>query len=605
METKNQSKLPKFIILNFVALCLYSCTGDPEYVSNGTPPTPLIIDYKIPHDLPVGASQEDIANFAWNHFFALNWKAAWAQDSQNRFIPDKNWTSKDSPPNLSVWETYAHRTELRPANGTISEALETGKPNYTFTNSDIITNNNILINNNCWNVLDEDNEIGSAYLFDNKNESQVLYMAKTNLVEYNYLKDNYPIADKLETAVKKTSKLFGTLTKAQMCDSDGAAKKNVVCLPCGDSTSDDPKNEGVIEIKLAFKKLGKNDTISKFITKEVLVFKKDPKNTGNIIPSLEKMGLIGMHIIHKTKNYPAFIFASFEQVDVRNNNMQTIGLDIAKVDGLADSDIDPHRLNPVIERDIPETIRKVNKNAKALIKYQNQKSKWQYYQLIGTQATPVDYKNRTDDSNYFMANYVIESDLLLTNFHGKFSDPFNPKIQNVALGKKTFNMGGCMGCHGIAQKNGSDFSFLVADANFDRPDLYLNYEEALLKATNSIYTTVSSKKDWEDTGIMVKAGDVITYELGKWTVNPGTDNGRLYDANGVKPMQIAPNQFVLPKAPIGGLVGKVGTYPAFFIGDNPTAIRAKQSGKLKLSINDLFGAFSDNKGSVTVKIQIK
>lgn len=604
MKIKNQSKLHNFFFLNFVMLCLYSCTGDIEYVNNETPPTPLIIDFKVPHDLPVGASQEDIANFAWNEFFALNWKAAWTEDSPNRFSPDKTWDmSKESTPTLAVWETYAHRTELRPANGTISESIETGKPSYTFVESDNITHNSLLKNSKYWNVLDEDNEIGSAYLFANKNESQVLYMAKTNLVEYNYLKKNYPDTTKLKAAVKKTSKLFGTLTKAQMCDSVGSVKKGIVCLPCGDSTSHDPKDEGTLEIKLAFKKLNtKVDDTSRFITKEVVVFKKG--NNGKIKAKVDTLGLIGMHIIHKTKNYPAFIFASFEQVDVRNNNMQTIGTDIAKVNGLPESDIDPHRLNPVIERGIPETIRQVNKNAKALIKYQNPKSKWQYYQLIGTQATPVDYKNRTEDSNYFMANYVIESDLLLTNFHGKFSDPFNETIQNVALGKKTFNMGGCMGCHGIAQKNGSDFSFLVGNSKFDEPDLYQTYQEALQKATNSVYTTVSAKKGWIDTDIIVKPGHVITYELGKWTVNK--HDGTTYDANGIKGYPAPSGQgFPLPGKPIGALVGKVGDYPAFFVGDGPTKIPVNQSGTLKLSINDQFGAFGDNKGSVTVKIQIK
>ncbi len=615
MKTKNKSVLYKFMTITFAVLFFYSCINDTENVTittiDGSPSssssTPLIINYKVPHDLPIGASEEDIANFAWNEFFALNWEAAWTEASPNRFEPNKSWTANKVTPTLAVWETYAHRTELRPANGMISKSLETGSPNYTFAKSDSISNKALLNNSKYWNVLDEDNEIGSAYLFANKNKSEVLYMAKTNLTEYNYLKTYYANSLSLTNATNKTKTLFGKLNKAQMCASDSLTTKGYVCLPCGDDGSE---NEGAIEIKLAFKKLDSTDIASRFITKKVVVFKKGHNYNGEILASVETLGLIGMHIIHKTKNYPTFIYASFEQVDVRNNNMQTIGIDTVEVNSNDYVDVDPHRLNPVIERTIPETIRTVNANAKALIKDLNPDSKWQYYQLIGAQARPTDYKNRNDDSNYFMANYVIESDLKLTNFHGSFSDPFDSEFENVALGKNQYNMGGCMGCHGNAQISGSDFSFLVSSPNFDKPDLYQTYQEALLSVTNSVGITVFAKKGWIDTGIAVKQGDAITYQYGKWTADPKTYSGKRYGANGGAPKMIAASGYALPGEAIGALVGKIGEYPAFLIGNGPTAIPANQSGILKLSINDdLKGKYGsglkDNKGNLKVKIKIK
>lgn len=207
-----------------------------------------------------------------------------------------------------------------------------------------------------------------------------------------------------------------------------------------------------------------------------------------------------MHIIRKTQNHPTFVFASWEQIDERNKDFQTIGIDTVKVNGNKYVDVDTHRLNPVIERVIPETIQKVNNSVHSIIAQNNSKSKWQYYQLIGVQGTPIDYKDRTSDNNYFMANYVIESGLTLTNFHGSFSDPFNEAITNVIADGKELNMGGCMGCHGRAQVSGTDFSFLLdkgAGKPVITPDPYQTYDEALAasqhKSVKEIIKSMSKK----------------------------------------------------------------------------------------------------------------
>lgn len=445
------------------------------------------IDYNLPEDLPSNASDSDLAMFAWKSFFALNWQASWELDAK-RTVPDTSWDFKNSgtQPDLAVWETYIHRIELRPASGIRSRDFSSGSPYYSFIDSNKIDFSNVNMSN-YWCVLDEDNEIGSCYLFSHKNQNQVLYMAKTNLVEYNYLKKNFPTDAQLYKAKDSIANLpinarynyLKNLTKKGMCSNDSL----VISLPCKGGKT----NEGAIEIKLAFRKLNplKEDT-SRFITKKVIVFKQDSTGKHVLRAQVQTFGLIGMHIIRKTPNYPTFIFTSFEQVDVRNANMQTIGIDDGgiEVDSMTYPNVDPHRLNPVIERVIPEAIQQVNQQVKAAILSLNPKSKWQYYQLIGVQATPRDYADRNSDNNFFMANYVIESDLLLTNFHGSFVDPFNSSIQNLVADGKTYNMGGCKGCHGQAQVTfGTDFSFLLDSGNNKPvilPDSLINYQQGLL-----------------------------------------------------------------------------------------------------------------------------
>lgn len=443
----------------------------------------LNITYQIPGDLPSNASEEDLATFAWNEFFALNWASSWSDD-QRRATPDTTWqfAGSGAAPDLAVWETYIHRTELRPADGKRTRDLVSGKPYYSFIDPVDTTTNGVTLSD-YWVNLDEDNEIGSAYLFA-YDSTQVMYMAKSNLVEYTYVKDNFPTDSLLQIAVNNgTDPSLAYLKKVTLadatCNSDTAS--HVICLPCGSGTE-----EGSIEIKTAWRFLinGKDDP-SRFITKQVVYYTEENSlSTAHV----GTMGLIGMHIIRKTQNYPAFIFASWEQLDVRNADMQTIGLDTPLVNNKPDPNVDPHQLEPVVPRDIPATIQSVNTAAHNLITAQNPSSLWQYYQLIGVQGTPVDYANRAQDDNYFMANYVIESDSLLTAFHGSFGDPFDESIQNVVYKGKSLNMGGCQGCHGQAQIGGTDFSFLLdfgAGKPVPEPDLLLTVDEALKEANPS------------------------------------------------------------------------------------------------------------------------
>lgn len=450
-------------------------------------PMELTISYQVPGDLAShDATIEELATFAWNEFFALNWRAQWAADAsapvsdRPRGLPDTSWdfASSGAAPDVAVWETYIHRTELRPADGNrASRNLNTGLPDYTFIDQ---VNYNGLNPADFWVNLDEDNEIGSCYLYA-YSENQVLYMAKSNLKEYNYVRNNFPTDWELKSAVNNGSNLdyLKKVSQDQSCNSDTAS--NVVCLPCGEING----QEGAIEIKTAWRKLTPADDASRFLTRKAIYYTYSERD-GVPTAQTDEFGLIGLHIIHKTQNYPAFVFASWEQVDVRAAQMQTIGQDVPQKiingDTISDPNIDPHRPEPVIDRDIPAGVQSVNAAAKALITSQNANSVWQYYQLIGVQGKPINYAERAQDPNYFMANYVIESDSTLTFFHGSFGIPFDESIQNVVYNGSTFNMGGCQGCHGQAQLGGTDFSFLLdfgAGKPVDKPDGYLPFEVAL------------------------------------------------------------------------------------------------------------------------------
>lgn len=162
---------------------------------------------------------------------------------------------------------------------------------------------------------------------------------------------------------------------------------------------------------------------------------------------------------------------------------------------------------------IPQTIIAANREAQAAIQRHNPAAPWQYYKLVNVQYRPFskpapgkDYEG-DDRATYYQANIVIESDYDLQMFSGVFqqgtqnsanavvslTDPPQEKdinnlitdfaldgsaYQNVQYEGATYNMGGCMGCHGRAQAIGADFSFLLYKGPANSPSPALNIAAA-------------------------------------------------------------------------------------------------------------------------------
>ncbi|WP_224369848.1 hypothetical protein [Hyalangium versicolor] len=105
-----------------------------------------------------------------------------------------------------------------------------------------------------------------------------------------------------------------------------------------------------------------------------------------------------------------------------------------------------------------------------------------YYKLVNVQTAPydkqagVDYTQQgsgPDPSTYYMANIVVETDYPLQVFSGGFAPPGSETtngtisdfqqdggvLKNTLYNGGSYNMGGCMGCHGVAQSRGGGFSF--------------------------------------------------------------------------------------------------------------------------------------------------
>jgi hypothetical protein len=291
---------------------------------------------------------------------------------------------------------------------------------------------------------------------------------------------------------------------------------------------------GTIHVKSAWRELtADEEDSSRFYTATVRYYEENEGGVEEPRCYREGIwGLVGLHIEHKTPTAPYFIFATFEQADnlltedgtpVENEIVYQDGdpptLDIVG-DEYCESPED--RLFYIEESDnpglpsggpicqnarthpLPQAILNANQDAhQAIDEYASdnglENPVWLYYKLINVQYQPFDISQvvsgTTSDQNestFYNNNEVVETDYTLANFSGQISaegpstnmpanfdgfDPTRTTFQNVLVFdennelSETFNMGGCLGCHGIAQVDkGTDFSFILSGGRVPLPE---------------------------------------------------------------------------------------------------------------------------------------
>jgi hypothetical protein len=108
---------------------------------------------------------------------------------------------------------------------------------------------------------------------------------------------------------------------------------------------------------------------------------------------------------------------------------------------------------------------------------------------------------------------------------------------------------------------------------------------------------VSAKTPWTSTGLVVRRGEVLTFNTtGEIMLGPNPDD--VATSAGVKAGRMAANA-PLPQSLAGALIGRIGNGQPFGIG-NQTSIVMPAAGRLFLGIND--DNFNDNSGEFRVEI---
>ena len=266
----------------------------------------------IPKDMGIPNSQANANCFAWQEFLSLNWVA----DAKNCVADNSIKTSEFGKANdLSpvVWETYKESAEIflpqaqKPTpwcsqqvlpkqwNDKLKSITKTSGHGYKVMASISKSANNAdILNLNSYGQAGTNNS-----WITTQNGKLALYEIRVNQDEFNYINHN---------------QLYNGQVQQQIVTTQG------INLPDGSATFTQYGTIGSIELKASWVELPDPKTWPSFKISKAVVHYPNDKN-----PKSVTVGLTGLHIIHKTKRSPQFIWATFEHInnapDVNKQNL--------------------------------------------------------------------------------------------------------------------------------------------------------------------------------------------------------------------------------------------------------------------------------------------
>jgi hypothetical protein len=266
------------------------------------------ISSTIPNDSSL-TDQPTLNCFAWQEFIALNWAAQAGQ----RGVADPNATPAQfgtpSATASTVWETYKADTEVMlpgaatpkpwndpppaPSCGTgASAAVALAEKPGTRVLSMASAFGDFS--------LDQTNQASGQWLAD-QNGNLVWYEIRLNQDEFNAIVNNQFYNATTQQTTASTGK-----------NPAGASLAYQIQLPSGCLQGSCPNNgpaiTGAIELKAAWRILTNSNQYGRYLTSQAVL-------VNNGVCTNATMGLVGLHIIHKTVTQPQFVWATFEQVD--------------------------------------------------------------------------------------------------------------------------------------------------------------------------------------------------------------------------------------------------------------------------------------------------
>jgi hypothetical protein len=222
-----------------------------------------------------------------------------------------------------------------------------------------------------------------------------------------------------------------------------------ISFPAG---SNDGKGLGALKVKAAWKVMGllgsrQPDDLTRFYTTRALVY--DPATDKC---SRQLVGLVGLHIVHKTRTLNQWAWATFEQIDNAPTKGRTIpaGARYNFFDpACAACPVNrppPNLTTPVqVQRVVPIDDNAASQNAlfqPALAALRRDGNVWRYYQLVNAQwRQDPNVKNPPQPA--YLANTTLET-----------------YLQDAVPDAKAPH--GCLNCHSLAVNKDFDFQLFKA-----------------------------------------------------------------------------------------------------------------------------------------------
>jgi hypothetical protein len=389
----------------------------------------------VTQDLGAIGLQPFVDVHAWDLFVAVNWPASATQ----RGVPDRNNViggvpespegGGGQPSGPTVWETFKDTADVflnppvKPAPFNAPESVPPACRQLAAADPEA-ARRTLTTTAKAADVLDEFRQAFTLQPLVDQNGQLVWYEVKVNEAWYDYVVNNgyYDSRRQPPTGIS---------------------------FPAG---SNDGKGLGALKVKAAWKVMGllgsrQPDDLTRFYTTRALVY--DPATDKC---SRQLVGLVGLHIVHKTRTLNQWAWATFEQIDNAPTKGRTIpaGARYNFFDpACAACPVNrppPNLTTPVqVQRVVPIDDNAASQNAlfqPALAALRRDGNVWRYYQLVNAQwRQDPNVKNPPQPA--YLANTTLETYL---------QDPVpDPKAPH-----------GCLNCHSLAVNKDFDFQLFKA-----------------------------------------------------------------------------------------------------------------------------------------------
>jgi hypothetical protein len=261
------------------------------------PPPPIVLSPMIPGDVNVTATtvsidtfQPDFDVYSWNTFIALNWPPG----PDGNADPSKKIGQNGD--NDTVWEHYRD----------VSDIFLPGGAKPTWNGPVPVPPACTTLNNGNLEVI---TQIGKNLL------TPAVVSAMSQPFNTGPLIDQKGVFTRYQILVNKT--MFDYILANTLYSKDGQKAFTPPVNFTSGSIDSNGKTllEGAIMVKTAWKVIAATDK-ARFHSQDVLIYtpaSENPKYPA--VCTMKTVGLVGMHIGHKTQSAPQWLWSTFEHVD--------------------------------------------------------------------------------------------------------------------------------------------------------------------------------------------------------------------------------------------------------------------------------------------------
>ncbi|HEX2645297.1 MAG TPA: hypothetical protein VHU81_20030 [Thermoanaerobaculia bacterium] len=390
------------IVAPFAAVWLHGQTGTPmaaasaEAAAAATAAFDCLAPPTVAPNLPSDSlltEQPEVNCFAWQEFIALNWRAGQRAGQPDTNVPAADFGRRGSARPV-VWETYKVTEEVFPAKGAVPTPW--GDLQDAPASCETSPNDLVLTEGIGYHVLQETSkfaaDLGERQVLDEINQAgvtppawltaqsgkTVYYEVRVNEDYFNYITDP---ANRFYDARNQWRALQ---PGAQGIDFPASATRY--------------GPTGAIEIKAGWLEIDKSQENEYLITEAVIYNPRDRRCRR------ARMGLVGLHILHKTLSMPNWTWATFEHVKNAPDRVQVASGNVhppytfynANCKPATAPQCQPNRkpqkgdpmnrpIQVIREVPIPGYVRTLNDAVHGLIAQSNKDSVFLNYHLVNTQ----------------------------------------------------------------------------------------------------------------------------------------------------------------------------------------------------------------------------